>query len=352
MRLAPPLQPGDQIGYFSPSSPATAFAPKRTARAQAFLRSKGFELVPGALTGKADHYRSGTARERAEELNALIRDPQIRCIMATIGGSNSNALLPYLDYAALKADPKIIIGYSDVTALLLGISAQTNLVTYYGPALVASFGEFPPLVDQTFASFASLLCQPAQAPYYYPLPLHWTEQRIEWERQSHAKQTRSNECEYLGSGKLQGRLMGGNLNTIAGIWGSPYMPAIERGDILFIEDSMKDAATIERSFVFLKLNGVFDRIKAVILGKHELFDDLGTGRTPLDILHEVLDGQRLPVVNGFDCSHTHPMFTLPLGLDVAIDFDKQRISLEQPWLASAQSHLSATVTTLPLPQAV
>ncbi|HAS3151713.1 TPA: LD-carboxypeptidase, partial [Vibrio cholerae] len=98
------------------------------------------------LTGKSDYYRSGSIRERAEELNQLIRDPNVRCIMSTIGGNNSNSLLPYIDYEALRNDPKIIIGYSDVTALLLGIYAQTGLITFYGPALVASFGEYPPLV--------------------------------------------------------------------------------------------------------------------------------------------------------------------------------------------------------------
>ena len=95
----------------------------------------------------------GNDSERADELNALINDREVRCIMSTIGGSNSNSILPYLDYDALKADPKIIIGYSDVTAILLSIYAKTGLKTFYGPAFVASFGELPPLVDQTYTYF-------------------------------------------------------------------------------------------------------------------------------------------------------------------------------------------------------
>ncbi|WP_042649147.1 LD-carboxypeptidase, partial [Aeromonas media] len=135
--LKPPgLRPGDTIGFFSPSSAATAWAPNRFARAKAYLAAQSFELKAGSLTGERDHWRSGSIAARAEELNALIRDPEVRAIMSVIGGSNSNALLPYLDYEALKRDPKIIIGYSDVTALLLGIHARTGLVTFYGPALV------------------------------------------------------------------------------------------------------------------------------------------------------------------------------------------------------------------------
>ncbi|SHG82453.1 S66 family peptidase [Ferrimonas marina] len=329
-----PLSPGDTIGFFSPSSPATVYAPGRFARAKAFLQQKGFRLKAGQLTGQCDGYRSGSIQARAEEFNALARDPEVRCIISTIGGSNSNALLPYLDYDALRADPKIIVGYSDVTALLLGIQAQTGLVTFYGPALVASFGEMAPLVDETYASFEQILCQPPALPYDYPRLPYWTDERIDWEQQTRAKALYDNACDYLGSGLIRGRLIGGNLNTIGGIWGSPYMPSIEQGDLLFIEDSLKDIATVERSFAFLKLNGVFDRVKAVILGKHELFNDMATGRTPLDVLLEVLDGQALPIVNGFDCCHTHPMFTLPLGVEASIDFDLQRISLTQPYLIS------------------
>ena len=105
-------------------------------------------------------------------------------------------------------------------------------------------------------------------------------------------------------GKATGRIIGGNLNTIQGILGSPYMPHIQEGDILFIEDSSKDATTIERSFSLLKINGVFDKISGIILGKHEQFDDCGTNRKPFEILLEVLQNQRIPFLADFDCCHT------------------------------------------------
>ena len=145
--LAERLKRGDGIAVFSPSSPATATAPARYRRGVALLEGRGFRVIEGALTGRRDFYRSGSIAARAAELNALIRDPDVRCIMAAIGGMNSNSLLPYLDYDALRRDPKIIVGYSDVTALLLGIYARTGLTTYYGPAVVASLGEFPPYAD-------------------------------------------------------------------------------------------------------------------------------------------------------------------------------------------------------------
>lgn len=332
--LKPPgLKPGDIISFFSPSSAATAWAPQRFARAKAFLEAQGFRLKAGSLTGQQDHWRSGSIAARAEELNALIRDPEVRCIMSVIGGNNSNSLLPYLDYEALRRDPKIIVGYSDVTALLLGIHAQTGLVTFYGPALVASFGELPPLVDETLASFLQIvLADEAGVPCTLPTPALWSDERLDWENQTRAKHCLPNRLISVGSGKVRGRLIGGNLNTLAGIWGSPYMPAIQQGDILLLEDSLHLAETVERSFAHLKLCGVFDRIGGLVLGKHELFNDQGSGKCPLDILLEVVGEPNFPILAEFDCAHTHPMLTLPLGIEAELDLDAQTLTLCEPWL--------------------
>lgn len=296
--LKPPgLRPGDTIGFFSPSSAATAWAPNRFARAKAYLAAQGVELKAGSLTGERDHWRSGSIAARAEELNALIRDPEVRAIMSVIGGSNSNSLLPYLDYEALKRDPKIIIGYSDVTALLLGIHARTGLVTFYGPALVASFGELSPLVDETLAGF-NQICQAggAAVPHTVPTPTQWTDERLDWEQQTRAKQCLPNRLISVGSGRVRCRLIGGNLNTLAGIWGSPYMPPIARGDILLLEDSQ------------------------------------GSGRRPLDILLEVVGEPTFPILAEFDCAHTHPMLTVPLGIEAELDLDRQTLTLCESWL--------------------
>ena len=333
--LAPPLRTGDTIGFFSPSSPVTMTAPNRFNRAKSFLEKKGFRLKAGNLTGLSDYYRSGTIKERADELNTLIRDPEVSCIMSTIGGSNSNSLLPYLDYQTLRENPKIIIGYSDATALLAGIYARTGLVTFYGPALVASFGEFPPLVNETYQSFCELLMQPRSGPYHYCLPKKWTDERLNWDNIEpvRPKILYENNCRFLGAGIIEGRVIGGNLNTLSGIMGSQWMPEIHEGDILFIEDSLKDIATVERSFSMLKVNGILDKVSAIILGKHELFDSSNTGRQPAEVLQEVLENKPLPLIDGFDCCHTHPMLTLPLGVPLSIDFDKCTVAITGKYLS-------------------
>ena len=321
------LKVGDTIGIFSPSTPITAFCPNRFKRSKEYLENKGFKIIQGNLTGKNDFYRSGTIKERAEELNELIRNPQVKCIMSTIGGMNSNSIIPYIDYESFMKNPKIIIGYSDMTAILLAIYAKTGISTYYGPALVASFGELEPFVTQTYEYFKKIIMDKIEYPYLLERPNYWTDEYIDWETQDRSKKRRDNEWETVCGGQARGRLIGGNLNTMEGIWGSPYMPEIKDGDILFIEDSLKNCATIERSFSLLKLNGVFDKISGIILGKHELFDDSNTGRKPQDILLEVLGKKKIPFLAEFDCSHTHPMMTLEIGCNIELNASEKTVTL-------------------------
>ena len=94
---------------------------------------------------------------------------------------------------------------------------------------------------------------------------------------------------------------------------------------------MKDAETLERSFSLLKVNGVLDKVSGIILGKHELFDDQGTGIKPYEILQEVLNGRTPPFLADFDCSHTHPMFTLPIGVEIELDASDKTVSILSEW---------------------
>jgi len=321
------LKIGDTIGIFSPSTPITSTSKNRYNRSKKFLEDKGFKILEGNLTGKNDFYRSGSILQRAEELNELIRNPEVRCIMSTIGGMNSNSLLPYIDYDAFMRDPKVIIGYSDVTAILFAIYSKTGISTFYGPAIVASFGELEPFNEMTYQYFLEIMVENTIGNHEYIMPEVWTDEFIDWESQSRSKKKVNNNWLTRKDGKAEGRLIIGNLSTMSGIWGSQYMPEIVEGDILFIEDSLKNAATVERLFSLLKLNGVFDKISGLILGKHELFNDSETGRQPYEILEEVLGDHNIPFLAEVDCCHTHPMFTMPIGKNIIMDATNKIIVL-------------------------
>ncbi len=322
-----PARKGSTIGIFSSSSPISATVPVRYERGVEYLKEKGFQVVNGGLYRKEDHYRSGSIRERAEEFNQLLYREDVDILMAAIGGNNTNSILPYIDYEYLKNHPKIIVGYSDTTALLLAIYAKTGLVTFYGPAAASSFGELPPFVDWTYEHFAGMVGGELSCPCELDMPPFWTDEYINWSEQDRPKEQRQNQWICVRPGACRGRLIGGNLNTMEGFFGTEYMPRIRKGDILLIEDSLKDACTIERSFSLLKLAGVFDHVGGIILGKHEKFDDNGTGRRPHEILLEVLGDTQIPILADFDCCHTHPMLTMPIGCEVMLDAGNRRVML-------------------------
>ncbi|MBD8519794.1 S66 family peptidase [Lysinibacillus fusiformis] len=320
------------IGIFSPSSPATVSASKRFERAKAFLEEKNFHIVEGSLTGKSDYYRSGSPQKRAEELNELLRNPSVDIIMSTIGGTNSNSMLPYIDYEAFQRNPKIIIGYSDASAILLALYAKTGISTFYGPALVPSFGEFEPLVNDTYKFFEEYFLQPQTLPYEIQKPPYWSDEPVNWLDKTVEKKVIENEWKTVREGVIEGRLMGGNVNAMYGFIGTPYFPAITEGDILLMEDCMKNAAVVEKNFAMLKLHGIFDKISGIILGKHECYDDLGTGRKPSDILLEQLDGIHIPILAEVDICHTQPMHPIAIGKRVRLDATAKKIYCIEQWL--------------------
>lgn len=129
------------IGIFSSSYPLTAIAPKAAQNAVEYLEENGYRVKKGRLFGKQDFYRSGTIQERAQEFNELLYDPEVDCLMASVGGMVSDSLLPYIDFKFLREHPKAIIGHSDVTAILLAVYEKTGLTTFYGPNFVTNFGQ-------------------------------------------------------------------------------------------------------------------------------------------------------------------------------------------------------------------
>ena len=301
MKKLEKLRHGDSIGIFSPSCPISNF--NTYDKAKEYLENKGYNIVEGNLTRRSDYYRSGSIKERVEELNSLIRNPDIKCIMATLGGMNSNSLLPYIDYESFIENPKIVIGYSDVTAILLGIYAQTGISTFYGPPVAEDFWEDPLLTDEIYGNFEDLLVKDRPIPY----------------------EISNKEWKTVTEGIARGKLIGGNIDTILGFYGSKYMPNITEGDILFIED-VGDPYSLERNFAFLKVSGILDKISGIILSKHELYNDEKTDRKPYEVLLEVLNDKKLPIIADFHSSHNRPM-VMPIGCHIEMDSTNKKITL-------------------------
>lgn len=237
----------------------------------------------------------------------------------------SNSLLPYIDYDFLKTHPKKIIGLSDITAILLGVYQKTGLTTFYGPNLVTCFGQEPPFLEYSLRSMEQTLS--GNCPFRIEAPKFYSDELTDWEANPSAKHQIDNKWVTVQTGSVTGRLIGGNLDTITAIMASLYMPQFQKGDILFLEDTEKFAAHSERYCFMLKICGVFDKVSGILLGKHRQFDAQGTGRTSADILLEVLNGQKIPILTDIDCCHTIPMMTLPIGGTIQMDTDQQTITI-------------------------
>ncbi len=316
-----PLRPGDTIGIVSPSYPVTAEAPESVRKAVKFLQSRGYRIKLGRLTGKKNFYRSGGIRERAEELNEMFRDPQVRCVMAAMGGFVTNAALPYLDYAALRRDPKIIVGHSDITALLLGVSSCAGIVSFHGPNLVPDFRQPDWAAEFSLHSLQEAVSGACR----YELPSFYCKSPPCWDEDGWKAEKTPNRLLTVRAGCAEGRLIGGNLNSMTGILGTPYMPAFEEGDILFLEDTQEDAAFAERYFSTLKLAGILEKAAGILLAKHRDFNSMGAGCGPADILLEVLGDRHIPILAEFDSGHTAPCQTLPIGGMVRLDAGRQAV---------------------------
>lgn len=323
--LPPPLEKGDGIGIFHSSYPITEKAPVAAERAAAFLEAKGYVIKPGKLWGRADAYRTASAKERAEEFNELLYDSSVKCIMASIGGFVTNSMLPYIDYDCFQRNPKIVVGMSDITALLMALYAKTGVAVYYGPNLVTSYARLAPYSDTALSVFEDVVNR--RSGYTYQMPDTYSDEVIDWNKAPEKEKSMENKLLTASGGRAAGRLIGGNLSAFSAIWGSEYMPAIREGDILFLENTEKWAAYVERYASWLKLCGVFDRIGGLIIGKHRAFDDQGTGKTPCDILLEAVGEPKFPILAEFDCGHTAPMLTVPIGIQAALDADRQRLTL-------------------------
>lgn len=322
------IQRNKKIGIFSPSLPITVYFPKRFKRAIQFLESKGFEVVYGNLTNKKENYRSGTIQQRAKEFNDLLYNEEVGCILATIGGMNTNSILPYIDYEYLKKHPKLIIGYSDVAALLSAIYAKTDIHTVYGPTLMSAFGEIGPLAEVSFTYFSKLFIEESEFPHIIPMPKAYSDLHVDWETQTEMKPLSLNSWKTVKKGMHTGRCLIFNLGTFAYTFGTEYFPEIKEGDIIVLEDTMDNPMQVERAYAHLKLAGIFEKVAGIVLGKHAQYDNLGMNVSPSDLILEFVE-REIPILADVDIGHTLPVMSLSNGCIMTLNATHGIITVQQ-----------------------
>ncbi len=312
----PALKPNGTIGVFTPSYPAHVKFREKYLFGIANLKKMGFEVIEGSLTAsqKIEGYRSGSPRARAEEFMELIRNPRVDCLISTIGGTNSSSMIPYLDFDEIRRHPKIICGYSDVTSLHMAILAHSGLSTFYGPAVMPSFGEWPEVLPETKESFLDAVGGHRSGTRALRPPARWSNHLRS--ALTDAWKTEAREFlpnpgwKVLNPGEATAPIIVANLNTVVTSAGTSYFPDVS-GKILLIEEMNAALSEEERDLRHLERLGVFDVIAGLIVGKPEIYnqEDAPFGYDDL-VLEIVGRGRRYPIVSGFDCGHTVPMLTI------------------------------------------
>ena len=321
----------DYIGILSPSSPVSAFCPKRLARGVEFLKKEGFNVLLGKSVSAISGFTAGSAKERAQDIMDMFIDERVKIIIATIGGYNANDVLDYLDYDLIaRNNDKMFIGYSDSTILLHALNIKSKVKTIMGPMILPQFAEFPQMNKFSYDSFLEVVDNLGTGKTYkLPVSDTYTEEMLAWDKDDvrARKMIENKGWQIIAPGKASGHLIPANLNTLNELIGTEYMPNLD-GAILFLEDdSDEEAATVQRMLTHLKQAGLVSGIRGLVFGRFQEKSDIGAGDLKV-ILKNVFGELSFPAICNFDFGHTDPMLSLPVNNAVSIDTESMIVEVE------------------------
>lgn len=310
--LPPRLKEGDTIGIVSPSSAIFETEPYEIA-VETF-EAMGLKVKLGEFVNNRYGHLAGTDEERAGELNAMFSDPKINAIIALRGGSGAARILDKIDYNVIAANPKIFIGYSDITALHMAIFTKTGLVTFHAPLAVSTWNSF------NYPIFRKILFD-AQA-YLFKNPV---------EKGSALTVTR-NRIRTINPGVATGELLGGNLSVLTGIMGSQYFPKEWDKKILYLEDVGEPIYAMDRMMSQLQLGGVLEKISGFVFGKcSDCKPGSGYGSLTMEeVIDHYIKPLNIPAYSGAMIGHIDDNSTIPNGLEARIDAQKGTIQMLGP----------------------
>ncbi len=301
----PRLRKGDIIGLVAPAS--TPSTEEKIKKGAVYLEQLGYRVKFGEHIRKTHGYLAGTDEERAADFNNMVRDKDVKAIFTIRGGYGTPRILQMIDYRSLKRNPKIIVGYSDITALQFAIFRKIGLVTFSGP--MAGVEMWKGIDSYTEEHFWKLL----------------TSTKIIGIMKNPVNES----LKVLKYGKAHGRLLGGNLSLLGSLMGTPFLPIL-RKSILVIEDVEEAPHRIDRMLAQLLNAGVLDDLAGLVFGK---FTDCNPSdpSEPHLIIEQVQDEYakkiKCPVVANFQYGHIPCKLTVPIGLQAIIDTKSNRIEV-------------------------
>jgi muramoyltetrapeptide carboxypeptidase len=272
-----------------------------------YLEALGYRVRTGPHLDARQGYLAGSDEQRAADLNAMLRDRRVKAIMATRGGYGTPRLLRRVDYEAVQRQPKILVGYSDLTALQMALFRRTGLVTFSGPMAAVEFGEKPdPFTEEHF--WRAVTSAKPLGPMVPPGGRSLRPRR---------------------AGRATGRLLGGNLSMIVSSMGTPFSPAYRRA-LLVLEEVNEPVYRIDRLLTQLRNAEVLDGLQGLLFGRFTRCQPTGPKRSSLslpDILAQAVEWAGAPAVDGVPCGHAGPRWTLPWGVRARLDATEGTLEL-------------------------
>lgn len=311
--LPPQLLRGKKIGIIAPADPVRGVcAEEAIQRGYTYLQEKGFPVVEGeSVKILTQTHTAGSISLRIKDIHDFVQREDIGCIMAFWGGFNTNQLLDYLDYDLIKANPKIIIGYSDVTALTTAITTKTGLVTFSGPGGI-SFAKPEPF-EYTWNYFDKA-CVNSQKNIFIEASVEYADDLYFLRKDNDHRITKRNEgIKVFINGKSKGEVVAGNLQTLLILNGTQYLPDMA-GKILFVEeDETSTPSHVDRFVCQAKQLGWFGKISGIVFGRFTEQSRFSLNDSFEDLLKEYFSHAQFPVVYNADFGHSDPMITIPNG---------------------------------------
>lgn len=291
---------GDTIGVISPASSPDDLS--RIDRGVNYFEKLGYQVEVGKNVGKYSGYLAGSDEERLEDLHDMFSNKKVKAVICVRGGYGSPRLLNKINYRLIKKNPKIFIGYSDITALQLAFFRKANLITFGGPMLAVDFhSEVNPYTEEIF----------------------W--RTITSTKKIGKVRLPENETLFpIRDGKAEGEIIGGNLSLVLALLGTPYFPKI-KNKILFLEDVDEAPYKVDRYLNQLLDAGVFDKISGLILGEFTDCEEKDATKKSLtleEVLHNYLGALNLPIIKNFPHGHRKANYTIPFGINTKMNTEK------------------------------
>ncbi len=324
------LHSGDTVGIVSPSFGAVGLFPHRVELGVRQLQAMGFRVRMAPNARSVRGYVSDTAEHRAEDIHAMYLDPEVKAVIAAIGGDHANQLLPLLDFDLIAAHPKIFSGYSDNTVLHLAFHTAAGMGSFYGPSLITEFAEYPHMNPYTERCFRKAVCRPEPVGQVFPAE-EWTEEFLDWEQKRDLERPRtlipSPGWTWLKPGLVEGPLLGGCLESLQHLRGTRFWPDWQ-GALFFFETSEEKPtpADVDGMLMDYENMGVFDQIAGMLVGRPLGYTDVEK-RQLNEVIRERTQKYDFPVVTGMDFGHTAPQMTLPLGCRARIDSERRSFEI-------------------------